>query len=525
MQRFMDPEVFPRDVIADYFQSVAPYGYTALYRMMAALGIPPLLFSKLLPVFLILITAGYCYVLCLEILPIPAAGFLATVLLSQSLCLGAHLISGTPRDFASPLLLAFFYYLLRRSLPFCLVTIALQGLFYPSIVSISVGILLLRLFRWEGGRIRLSRDRSDFLFCLSGLVIASVVILPFLLRSSQFGPVFTAAEARHLPEMRPGGRAGFFLRSASEYWLTGRRGGMFPSALTRHKVLFLGLLLPLVLAFPSRFPVLKRVTSGIRLFPQVLLSSLGMFFLAHALLFKLHLPSRYTQHTFRIILSLAAAIALVAMLDVAFRWAGQGSVLFRQVLPLGLVALLGVLLAFYPASMKMFPRTNYVVGKHSALYRFFLNQPKDILIASLSREADNLPTFAQRSVLVSAGTAIPYHKGYYTVMRERISDLMRAQYTCDVRELQGFIRKYGADFWLLDLDAFTPGYLATNRLTKHFPSEAREVQLRLERGELPALSLFANTCTVFRDRKHVVLQAECILKYRPPGQGKAYGRR
>jgi len=41
MQRFLDPALFPRDLIADYFQSVAPAGYTAIYQMMAGVGINP----------------------------------------------------------------------------------------------------------------------------------------------------------------------------------------------------------------------------------------------------------------------------------------------------------------------------------------------------------------------------------------------------------------------------------------------------------------------------------------------------
>ena len=41
MQRFIDSELFPHDLIADYFQSVAPTGYTTLYRIAAALGSIP----------------------------------------------------------------------------------------------------------------------------------------------------------------------------------------------------------------------------------------------------------------------------------------------------------------------------------------------------------------------------------------------------------------------------------------------------------------------------------------------------
>ena len=49
MLRFIDPNLFPDNLIADYFQSVAPAGYSNLYRVFAILGINPLLLNKLLP--------------------------------------------------------------------------------------------------------------------------------------------------------------------------------------------------------------------------------------------------------------------------------------------------------------------------------------------------------------------------------------------------------------------------------------------------------------------------------------------
>jgi len=38
-----------------------------------------------------------------------------------------------------------------------------------------------------------------------------------------------------------------------------------------------------------------------------------MFFAAHALLFKLHLPNRYSEHSLRIVLAIAAAITLIVI--------------------------------------------------------------------------------------------------------------------------------------------------------------------------------------------------------------------
>lgn len=42
MRRFLDSELFPQDLIADYFQSVAPWGYKAFYRVITSLDIDPI---------------------------------------------------------------------------------------------------------------------------------------------------------------------------------------------------------------------------------------------------------------------------------------------------------------------------------------------------------------------------------------------------------------------------------------------------------------------------------------------------
>ncbi|NMG60044.1 hypothetical protein E1H12_16350, partial [Geitlerinema sp. P-1104] len=42
MRRFLDGGLFPNDLIADYFQSLAPPGYRAFYWSFAQLGLDPL---------------------------------------------------------------------------------------------------------------------------------------------------------------------------------------------------------------------------------------------------------------------------------------------------------------------------------------------------------------------------------------------------------------------------------------------------------------------------------------------------
>src|ERR1044071_1393898 len=126
MARFLDPQLFPNDLIADYFQTVAPTGYSAFYNLMAHLGVHPMLLNKLLPMALGLIATAYCFLLCLRILPSPGAAFFSTLILNQSIWMQDDLVSATPRAFLYPLFLAFLYYLVKDSRVACLVVIALD---------------------------------------------------------------------------------------------------------------------------------------------------------------------------------------------------------------------------------------------------------------------------------------------------------------------------------------------------------------------------------------------------------------
>ena len=512
MRRFLDPELFPNDLIADYFQSVAPLGYTTFYQLFAALGIDPVLASKLLPLVLSLVTTSYCFGISLQILPVPATGFMASLLLNQNLWYKDDLVSATPRAFIYPLLLAFLYYLLQRSLILCLGAIALQGLFYPQCLFISAGVIVLQMLRWEKGRVRLSPRRSDYWFCAAGLGVVLSLLLPYALTTSQFGPIISVAEAKTLPEFLPGGRAEFFYDTPWVFWLKGRAGMVSPT-LFRPITLSAGLLLPILLRYSSRLPLVRKLKSETIILAQLTLVSFSLFFAAHALLFKLHLPSRYTKHSLRIVLALAAAIVLTIILDAVFHWAQKQTQLGLQGQKgwaIGTTALIGIALVMNPSCFPgKFPLTGYIVGQEPALYEFFSQTPKDSLIASLTDEASNLPTFSQRSVLVSSEYAIPYHTGYYRLFRQRVIDLIEAQYSPNLAEVKNFIQKDSIDFWLLERKAFTSEYLVNSWL-KQFQPAATEAQARLEQGTVTALASLIEPCSVFKTERYVVLRAECI---------------
>lgn len=517
MQRFMDPALFPNDWMADYYQSVAPPGYTALYRLMANLGVHPFLWSKLLPTVLGLVTTGYCFGVCWEILPVPLAGFIASLLLNQNLWMQDSLTSGTARAFVFPIFLAFLYYLLRSSWIGTLAAIALLAGFYPPYILVAAGVLILRLWDWQHWPPRQHRDRQRTWLCLVGLALSFVLLLPQAIGDSPFDPVVTLAQAQQMPEFGPGGRTNFFNPDSPwDFWFNdGRSGLQLISAITS-PLMFLGFLLPVLLRFKPRYPLAHRVNPQVWILPQLAVAGITLFLVAHALLFKFYLPSRYSQHSLRIALTIASGIALTLILDALLGWASQrrGWVQPLVVLAGCATVLLGQL--FYPQlTMSNFPWTGYMVGQHPELYEFFAQQPKDIMIASLSDEADNLPSFTGRSVLVNREYAIPYHMGYYEPLRQRAIDLIRAQYSPDPAVLQGVIQTYGIDFWLVDPNTLSPNFIQASWL-RQYQTAIAPFLATLPPGQPSALAQHLPRCTVLESQGFAVVDANCLLQTPPP---------
>jgi len=520
MQRFFYADLFPNDLIADYFQSVAPAGYTWLYKSLAFIGINPLILAKIIPFILGLICTYYIFRITLEILPVTMAGFIAALVMNQAIWMKDDVASATPRAFIYPFFLAFLYYLIRGSLVRMGIAIALVGLFYPQYVFVASGMLILRLICWRNGRFQFSSERQDFIFCGVGLSTAFFVLLPYALTSSEFGPTISREAAMKLREFYPNGRSTFFHVHPKDFWLTGKRSGIFPKSLFTPATQCAGLVLPFLLSFGSAFPLIKNITSRIWLLVHLLLSSLGMFFIAHILLFRLHLPSRYTGLSFRIIIALATAIALTLIIDALFNWAENREkfpIKFRPIISLVLTGLILASLVLYPAFVKGFPLVKYKVGRATDLYDFFREQPDDILIASLEEEANLLPTFAQRSILLGREYAIPYQVGYYTQFRQRVIDLIVAQYSSDLIDVKSFIQKYGVDFWMVHRGSFTPEYVEKNSWLMQYES-AQDAVTFLQLGYIPALATTIPICTVFQNDSLFVLDANCIL-------GKGVGSR
>ncbi len=219
MFRYVDPGLFPHDPMADYFQSLAPGGFAALYWLLARAGIDPLLASKLIPSVLSLIAVGYFFGLAWRFFHSRAAATLTAILFAQCLWLNSDLSSATPRAFFYPLFAAFLYYHVRASALGVLVAIGLEATFFPPAALLSLGVLAWSCLRWERGP-RFVRGRQAYLVAAAAFGLTLLCLWPYLHSAGAFGPLVTFAEAQRMPEFGPEGRVPGF-----SFHLVGILGG------------------------------------------------------------------------------------------------------------------------------------------------------------------------------------------------------------------------------------------------------------------------------------------------------------
>ncbi|MGK7893570.1 MAG: hypothetical protein AB4372_08085, partial [Xenococcus sp. (in: cyanobacteria)] len=533
MQQFRDNTLFNDDLIADYFKSVVPEGFKILYEFVNSLGIDIFFFNKISPLLIGLVTTIYCFRVCFAIFPVPFASFLSTLLLNQNLWMLDDLSSGTPRAFIYPLLLAFIYYLLRNDLWLCLLTIILQGLFYPQTVLISATILLIRLLfhaktftqntelgksqiRFSGQRRREQREftiplsdcyqrRNQQHIYLLGLIIAFIILAFYSFKTSSYEPIVTLEQAKLMPEFASHGRSAFFTTNALDFWLFGRRSGWLPIEWQYTLLCSWGIIVLWLRKHQEKFPLVKKINYKSVILSQIIIASTILFFFSHLFLFKLHLPSRYIHHSLRIVLALLDAIALTIIFHKITIWLNRRSSFLRNGYKFLAVIILIFLLLLPTYAVQSYPyRLGYITGEATKLYQFLQQQPTDYLIATLSKEADNIPSFAARSVLVAEEYAIPYHQGYYQQFRQRVQDLIAAQYSLDSQRIINFINEYGINLWLVDTNSFSVEYLQNNQWLQQFKPEITKAISVIENDQKPTVSELGNDCIVFQTQDHIV---------------------
>ncbi|HAT36484.1 MAG TPA: hypothetical protein DCS82_12270, partial [Rhodospirillaceae bacterium] len=496
MAQWRDPALFAGDPIAKYFSTVTPPGFKALHYILDIFGLAPFVANKLLVMPLFLATAGLAYRLAWSIRPIAAVAVAASWFTCFFLSLiDQSLLSAVPRAFAVPLFLWFLVALLERRLIQLGLACLMQGIFYPPIALVTAGVLGFSLLRWRGLKAFFSFTKSRISPFIIGMTAIAATLIPYAFATGGYGPVMTGVEAAANPSLQSGGRSAFFLGSAMETYFCGARAGFLPvewgcgeayrQDLAIAPILALALMLfavgvPAALAWQGLRAVDDATSASFYrrapIFFAVLAAGGFWYFLAHIVLFDLHLPSRYTQHPLRAVAWVAAALlAGPALIAIGKKFAPR------------LTGLLAIILAgaffILPLPLGPSPYANYVTGQHPELYRFLSKLRKDVRIASLTLEADNIPSLSARSILSAREYAIPYAKGYMTPLKTKTSAMIRAQYATSASSLLLFLKRYQPHYLLVDSTASDENAIERQWWNKDYPLEAKWAKGQIHQDE------------------------------------------
>ncbi len=519
MERLSDPELFRGDVIADYFQSVSPFGIQWVYRLGSWFGVDPILFSKLLPIFLSIPVALGGFHFFYSTIPSGGGAFFFSSILNLNLWMKDDLVSGTPRSFAIPTLLLFLWGITSGRKIVTLGSVVLQSLFYPHLTFLQIGVLAVSAFRWnrksKSSHLSFVLDRDGLKLTTWALLVSCLALIPYSLGTKVFGPAVTLQEAKGLAAFQSFGRVEYFIPDPWRFYLWGERSGFFPIEWFTspfplpHLLGFV--LFPLFWLYRDQFKTLKRANRGTCLMVHSLVVAVGLFLAAHLLAFRLFLPSRYSQHPLRIIGAWAATVVVLSVIDrlkeliPSPRLSITLWIMVWGISVPGFIVITGIRMPDY------FPRTRFVRGDQVGVYRFLSKQPKNVLIASLSEEINNLPAFSKKRILVGSETDIPYHKGYAREMNERAGNLIEAFFSPDQMKLGVFVKKYGVNFLLLERNGLEPENLQLSPWILQHPESETAIKF-LEKGGVPLLRHPKTEWIVYQDERFIIVDAEKIIQ-------------
>lgn len=435
LYRYADPSLFPGDPTVDYFRTSAPWGYRALYAVLAPLT-DVFRAAEWMAVPLLLVSGWLAWEIGRSSgEPLAGDGGLLTVLaLIVMLPLSEQRDLLPPiafqRTFALPLLLFTLWGLVTRRYGWVGASWLIAAFFYPVVLPVQ-GLTAAAVFLRD-----LVRDRRLPAFWVLNLILGAAALaiaaygVPI---PPEVGPPFTYEQAIKMPEYGPGGRLQLYDQGLVGNLLRDHRTGLGWSAGD-----ILMMLVAIGLAW--RFGKIRRIPFAawaMVVVGIVLWAAMRIF--PNELMFGLYLPNRHSRWAIGIFGMLAFGAAAAAMSEQM-----TSRVDVRRWVPL--LAPILVTVVLLPKAVGLLQRP--VNHDLENVYAFVATLPKDILVAAHPDLADFVPVRTQRSVLASTEVSMAWMENYYKVMKPRVEASLRAAYATSIEEMDRELEPFGVDIML-----------------------------------------------------------------------------
>lgn len=551
MRRFQDSDLFHDPLTEALLRTgYVPAGIRGLYWL-AARGIDPVRFGELLPLVLAPLSAWLVFRIVRAHTDWRPAAWLAAALFLFPWDI-LRFSGGHARAFAQPVALLAVYLLLRRRDVAAALVPPLGVLLYPPTGLTALGMLALGALGWRGRRPVVDRRRLA-LTAASLVAVVAALFLPGLIGEGGPGHIITREEARAYPDFGPDGKFPFFVGSR-EKLLTRNVGGF--NLHDSGGILALAALGLLLLRPRNALLVRKPVWS-------MAVVSLALFVLAHALAFRLYLPTRYTyplipffaivvgiawQPTWKalvgrlprtlwplLVVLLPAAIAFLAVtvspLGSELRPESAWRLLAAHRIPVLVAAAAGA--AFVAVDLRRAGAAHRRGAANAAaalagallacgvaitgggesplahdcpdtpLMQHLKTLPEDAIVAGNPVRLGCVEIVAERAVVITKKLYQPWDLDYFAVSRERMERVVRAYYGGSMERILELRRRYGADVLVVDR------YLS-RRGWRHFAPYTGLV-LRLRRAvKHPAVKRLPASCLTWEDAAALVYDLDCV---------------
>ncbi|WP_243362317.1 hypothetical protein [Fundidesulfovibrio terrae] len=464
MQRWLDPALYPPDLLNAYSEAYVPWGVKFLYWC-GSWFMNPLQFSK------VVTGALYC-AQCLLLMGLGrrlggrdagwaalAAGWLMPFFLD-------NMAGGLSRAFASPLLAAFALAWLLGSGTWLGRVLAAQALFIPYIfLPCALAVTAQKAWSHVKGRpgVWLNTRRHWIVLVASA---AAVLAFTQVYAMKGFGPLVSLAETAGRPEFGPKGRLD--LAPLPNPFLDFVYFPFEGIGLFKELTLIPGILSLCLLAWPlwkgaGQLPW-RELARRAKPLAWIGGSFLLFYVMARARAFALFVPDRYVQYPINLFYALLLSACLRAAWRARRAWTGKGAT----------VALLAVLAV--AGGVRLMGVGLYDLRPDKALYDGVeAATPKDALVAGHPDLMDNVQTFAKRNGFVNTELAQPWSVGYWNQIRPRLDGLFAAYYAEDAADVAAFAKHFGVDFLLVDESHFTREFLTRDPFFEPFGQAIRDM--------------------------------------------------
>lgn len=490
MRRFRDPALFD-DPLTDALVGTG-YGpplWQFLFRLASPL-IDPVAFGELLPLVLQPLACWLVFRIIREhVAWRPAAWFGAVLFL---VAWDAHRFSGGhSRAFVQPIVLLAVLLLLRRRNFAAALVPPIGLLLYPPAGLLALAVVILATV---DRRAPLLVDQRRAAAAAVGIATSGAVVLAMRLLAGS-NELVSRAEARQYPEFGENGPMHFFVPSTLEY-LQQNYSGFF---LGRSGAILAVAAVVLIVVRPKNAALLRWEMWCVPV------ASLALFAAAHAFLFQLYLPHRYTYPLlpffavavavtlrptlealgrrrltlYATAVSLPVALALIALTLFPLgprlparhfvSWLIDARLFLAVGLVIGLLVIgalraraggktaahaaaaviAGALLAAEVTFAGGGESYHTAVCSDSALYDHLGTLPKDAIVAGDPLDVNCIPIAARRPVVISEKLYQPWDREYFMIIRERMFRTVEASYGPSRSAIVELRSRYGADYFLV----------------------------------------------------------------------------